>query len=175
MGMQRKGHPALLRRAVRNPLLTASRCSRRRPPARWPRSRPTTCPRSPVGGAGRDIDERLECGQLDVSAAEAARTERAHLRKRLSRLGHGAPGSDEHAEIDATAAPAPVLAAINAELARSEAGLVLVQLDDLVGQPEVGEPAWYKHRTSELEPLHERHPGTDRRGPGSARSTGTAA
>ena len=33
--------------------------------------------------SGRDIDERLELGQLDADSAEAARSERAHLRERL--------------------------------------------------------------------------------------------
>ncbi|MGA2803548.1 MAG: 1,4-alpha-glucan branching protein GlgB [Acidimicrobiales bacterium] len=86
--------------------------------------------------SGRDIDERLECGQLDVSSAEAARAERAHLRKRLWMLGHDDPGADGRGGSESVTAPAAVLAAVHAGLARSEAGLVLVQLDDLVGQPE---------------------------------------
>ena len=50
-----------------------------------------------------------------------------------------------------------MLAAIHAELARSDAGLVLVQLDDLSRAARFGQPAGDEHRTTELEPPHERH------------------
>ena len=81
----------------------------------------------------RDIDERLECAQLDPSSAEAARTERARLRERLSLLALKEP---DPGETDGSPTPSSVLAGIHDELARSDAGLVLVQLDDLLGQPE---------------------------------------
>ena len=84
---------------------------------------------------GHDVEERLECGQLDPSSAEQTLFERAHLRERLSALVH-----DDRATVGAeeTAAdePGPVLAAVHSELARSDAGLVLVQLDDVLGQEE---------------------------------------
>ena len=65
--------------------------------------------------------------------------------------------------------------AIHAELARSEAGLVLVQLDDLVGQPDsvnlpgtsTERPNWNRLTNATLEQIV--------RGPGAARSAGTAA
>ena len=85
--------------------------------------------------SGRDIVERLECGQLDPSSAEEARVQRTQLRARLSTLGPDEPGS-EHDSFDGTGAPRSVLTGVHAELARSNAGLVLAQLDDLVGQPE---------------------------------------
>ena len=51
-----------------------------------------------------------------------------------------APSDEPHAAdrdtTDDPSTPAQVLAAVHAELARSDAGLVLVQLDDLVGQPD---------------------------------------
>ena len=85
---------------------------------------------------GRDIDERLGCGQLDISSAEEARSERAHLRERLSTLVEDEPATGGREVLDGAEAPPSVLAAIHAELAKSEAGLVLVQLDDLIGQPD---------------------------------------
>ena len=83
----------------------------------------------------RDIDERLECEQLASSSADQARAERAHLRERIATLDHDEPGTEDD-NFDGSGAPRSVLSAIHAELARSDAGLVLVQLDDLVGQPE---------------------------------------
>ncbi len=90
--------------------------------------------------SGRDIDERLEHGQLDVDSAEAARSERAHLRERLlelarEELNEGATGGPSESVATSTATtPAAVLRAVHAALARSDAGLVLVQLDDVLGQ-----------------------------------------
>jgi len=86
--------------------------------------------------SGRDIDERLECDQLEASSADEARAERAHLRERLSTLGQDEPPANERDELEGSRTPGSVLAAIHAELARSDAGLVLVQLDDLLGQTE---------------------------------------
>jgi len=85
---------------------------------------------------GRDIDERLECSQLDPSSAEEARSERAHLRERLSALRQDGHGTDEPDGAGGADTPSSVLAAVHSELARSDAGLVLVQLDDVLGQEE---------------------------------------
>ena len=86
--------------------------------------------------SGRDIDERLECGQLDTSSAEQARSGRAYLRERLVTLGQDEHDPDERDKSDDTRTARSVLRAIHAELARSDAGLVLAQLDDLLGQPD---------------------------------------
>ena len=86
--------------------------------------------------SGRDIDERLECGQLDTSSAEQARSGRAYLRERLVTLGQDEHDPDERDKSDGTRTARSVLRAIHAELARSDAGLVLAQLDDLLGQPD---------------------------------------
>jgi len=86
--------------------------------------------------SGRDIDERVECGQLDVDSLGQARAERAYLRDRLSLLGQDDSATGERAATDGANPPASVLAAVHDELARSDAGLVIVQLDDLLGEPE---------------------------------------
>jgi alpha-1,4-glucan:alpha-1,4-glucan 6-glycosyltransferase/4-alpha-glucanotransferase len=84
----------------------------------------------------RDIDERLECCQLDPGSADEARSERARLRERMSQLLKDGPGTEETDEIAGADMPRSVLGAIHSELAQSDAGLVLVQLDDLLGQEE---------------------------------------
>src|ERR1019366_8493439 len=84
---------------------------------------------------GHDVEERLECGQLDPSSAEQTLFERAHLRERLSALVHD-DRATARPEETAADEPGPVLAAVNSELARSDAGLVLVQIDDVLGQEE---------------------------------------
>jgi len=86
--------------------------------------------------AGRDIDERLAYGQLDATSAEQARVERAHLCERLSALSRQGLPAGERDEGGEATTPSSVLAAVNEALARSGAGLVLVQLDDVLGQEE---------------------------------------
>jgi alpha-1,4-glucan:alpha-1,4-glucan 6-glycosyltransferase/4-alpha-glucanotransferase len=71
---------------------------------------------------GRDIAERVEYGQLDEARADIERAERERLCVALC---------DSAADTSA-----PALARVHDELARSDAGLVLVQLEDLVGQVE---------------------------------------
>ena len=86
--------------------------------------------------SGRDIEERLEYGQVDQSAAGEARAERAHLRERLSELADEEFPEATRDEFDGARAPGAVLAAVHAVMGRSDAGLVLAQLDDLLGEPE---------------------------------------
>ncbi len=83
---------------------------------------------------GHDIDERLECGQLDASSLTRVRAERAQLRERLSQLAETEFPAVARDELDGKNAPSAVLEAVHAVLARSEAGLVLVQLDDVLGE-----------------------------------------
>ncbi len=78
---------------------------------------------------GADIAERLELGWLDVESADAARRERAvqvaALRSAMRREGL----------LDADADDAPAVArAVLVRLALSDAGLVLVNLEDLWGE-----------------------------------------
>src|SRR5664280_2104773 len=74
--------------------------------------------------SGSDIDERENLGLLDALVAESSRDEREVLRRRLA-----------HAlERELDDEPADVLAALHAWLGASDAGLVMVQLDDLLGE-----------------------------------------
>jgi alpha-1,4-glucan:alpha-1,4-glucan 6-glycosyltransferase/4-alpha-glucanotransferase len=120
---------------------------------------------------GRDIDERLDCGQLDPSSAEEVRSERTRLRDRLSSLlggtGDGGAGASEAGTRDGGAdgleKPGAVLAAVNDALARSDAGLVLVQLDDVLGQEDsvnlpgtsTERPNWKRLTSATLEEIIE--------------------
>ena len=72
-----------------------------------------------------DLDERVAVGHLDEGAADHARAQRRHDRERLVRV----LGLD--AATDATS----VLDAVHAHLADSEAGLVMVQIEDLLKVP----------------------------------------
>jgi alpha-1,4-glucan:alpha-1,4-glucan 6-glycosyltransferase/4-alpha-glucanotransferase len=72
--------------------------------------------------SGLDIDEMLSLGRLDRPAAKAARHRRSTERQNLVReLGCGVDDD-----------PSVVLAAVHAFLADSDAGLVMVQLDDVL-------------------------------------------
>ena len=71
-----------------------------------------------------DIDERVQLGLLDAPSAERMRQRRADERRALA-LALGRTDSDE---------PNDVLVAVHEYLARSDAGLVMVQLDDLLGE-----------------------------------------
>ena len=84
---------------------------------------------------GRDIDERLECGRW--TRARPTRRDRngCTCRDRLSALGEDASSAGD-ADETVAGTPGSVLAAVHSELARSDAGLVLVQLDDVLGQEE---------------------------------------
>ena len=73
-----------------------------------------------------DIDERLELGLLDEGQAQVARLRRAQLRTALV----AALELDESEASD----PPTVLAGLHARLALSDAGLVMAQLDDLLGE-----------------------------------------
>lgn len=73
---------------------------------------------------GADIDERIQLGRLNPDAIQSARQRRSDERRGLAR----AVGCDEHDE------PGVVLAAVHAFLAESDAGLVMVQLDDVLGE-----------------------------------------
>ena len=111
--------------------------------------------------SGRDIDERVECGQLGATSVGEERTERAHLRERLSLLAQEEFRSDERDAPDGAGAPVAVLAAVHAALARSDAGLVFVQLDDLLGEPESANlpgtsterPNWQRRTSATLEQI----------------------
>ena len=113
--------------------------------------------------SGRDIDERVECGQLAAASAAGARAERAHLRERLSLLGEEVPPAGERDKADDARGPGCVLAALHDVLARSDAGLVLVQLDDLLGEPEsvnlpgtsTERPNWQRLTSATLEQIVE--------------------
>jgi alpha-1,4-glucan:alpha-1,4-glucan 6-glycosyltransferase/4-alpha-glucanotransferase len=74
--------------------------------------------------SGTDIDERLQLGHFDESTAQEARARRATQRRNLI----SALGCAEDASPDA------VLNAVHVFLADSEAGLVMVQLEDLLGE-----------------------------------------
>lgn len=73
---------------------------------------------------GADIDEREHLGLLDATSAEAGRQRRARERQALlTALGRS--------EDDA---PDDILLAVHQYLAKSEAGLVMVQLEDVLGE-----------------------------------------
>ena len=72
--------------------------------------------------SGADIAERFELGHLDLEGAAHARERREVERRDLVRA-LGCAEADE---------PAVILAAVHTYLAESDAGLVMVQLDDLV-------------------------------------------
>jgi alpha-1,4-glucan:alpha-1,4-glucan 6-glycosyltransferase/4-alpha-glucanotransferase len=86
--------------------------------------------------SGHDIDERVECGQLDEASVGETRAERAHSRERLFHLAQEEFPASDLDEGEGGRAPSSVLAAVHAVLGRSQAGLVLAQLDDLLGETE---------------------------------------
>ena len=69
-----------------------------------------------------DIDERVEVGHLSEEGAALARGHRRHDRERLVRVLGLGPDAE----------PDVVLDAVHAQLADSEAGLVMVQIEDLL-------------------------------------------
>ena len=101
--------------------------------------------------SGSDIDERENLGLLDALVAESSRDERDVLRRRLAHALECEPDDE----------PGDVLAALHAWLGESDAGLVMVQLDDLLGEPSaVNIPGtlheranWSRRATSSLEEL----------------------
>jgi len=70
-----------------------------------------------------DVDERVAVGHLSVDSAAGAREQRRADRERLVRVLGCGPD----------AAPREVLDAVHARLADSEAGLVMAQIEDLLG------------------------------------------
>jgi alpha-1,4-glucan:alpha-1,4-glucan 6-glycosyltransferase/4-alpha-glucanotransferase len=79
----------------------------------------------------RDVDERLELGQVDATTGADMRTRRLAERSRLvTLLDVDAAGPHEDAP------PEGLLAAAHGALAASEAGVVLVQLDDVLDELE---------------------------------------
>jgi 1,4-alpha-glucan branching enzyme len=76
-----------------------------------------------------DVDERLALGQVDGRTAAEMRAKRHAERSRLATVlgGAAADGDDP---------PAGLLAGVHRALAESEAGLVVAQLDDLLGERE---------------------------------------
>jgi alpha-1,4-glucan:alpha-1,4-glucan 6-glycosyltransferase/4-alpha-glucanotransferase len=74
-----------------------------------------------------DVDERLELGQVDATTGAEMRARRLAERSRLvTLLGVDASGPDD------AAPPEGLLAGAHVALAESEAGVVLVQLDDVL-------------------------------------------
>ena len=84
-----------------------------------------------------DIDERVSVGHLASDAADAARAQRRDDRARLCRvLG-----------LEPSVAPHVVLDAVHARLCDSDAGLVMVQVEDLLAQTRaVNLPGTYDER-----------------------------
>jgi alpha-1,4-glucan:alpha-1,4-glucan 6-glycosyltransferase/4-alpha-glucanotransferase len=76
----------------------------------------------------RDLEERIELGLLEASEVELLLSERSADRTRLASL---VPMADaqHHAS-----APESLLDAVHCQLAASQAGLVMLQLDDLLGE-----------------------------------------
>ena len=88
-----------------------------------------------------DIDERVEVGHLGEEGARHARARRRHDRERLvSALGLAPTGDVE---------PRVVLDAVHARLADSDAGLVMVQVEDLLQVAEaVNLPGTFDERSN---------------------------
>jgi 1,4-alpha-glucan branching enzyme len=89
----------------------------------------------------RDVDERLSLGQVDRATSEEMRAKRLFERARLATLLDGAaPGHSPDAEgtgaSEDDGPPGELLAAANRALADGDAGVVLVQLDDALGELE---------------------------------------
>ena len=101
--------------------------------------------------SGADIDEREQLGLLDALIAESSRDERDALRQKLADAV-GRSVDDE---------PGDILAAVHAWLADSDAGLVMVQLEDLLGERSAvnipgtlhERPNWSRLTSSSLEEL----------------------
>ena len=86
---------------------------------------------------GADIDERVAVGHLSEEASAPAHDGRRHDRQRLVRALHLPDDAD----------PRVVLDAVHATLADSEAGLVMVQIEDLLQVPSgVNLPGTYDER-----------------------------
>lgn len=105
----------------------------------------------------RDIAERVALGQVDEPTGASMLAERMAERSRLATL---APTRDAVLD-DGNAAPREVMTAAIDLLARSDAGLVVAQLDDLVGESEavnlpgtsVERPNWRRRTSKSLEEI----------------------
>ncbi|HLK46051.1 MAG TPA: 4-alpha-glucanotransferase, partial [Acidimicrobiales bacterium] len=76
---------------------------------------------------GRDVSELVELGQIDAATGAVMLEARHHERAALATLVDGSDGD---------APPPGLLAAALERLARSDAGLVVAQLDDVLGEHE---------------------------------------
>ncbi|HEV3212410.1 MAG TPA: 1,4-alpha-glucan branching protein GlgB [Acidimicrobiales bacterium] len=83
----------------------------------------------------RDVDERVSLGQVDAATGAEMRAKRLTERARLATLVGGTAAA---AEIDVPDDPPPsgLLVAANRVLADGEAGVVVLQLDDVLGERE---------------------------------------
>ena len=81
----------------------------------------------------RDVDERVTLGQVDDVTGAAMRAKRLLERARLASLLDGEVSGSAAAD---DAPPTGLLAATHQALADSDAGLVLLQLDDVLGEQE---------------------------------------
>jgi 4-alpha-glucanotransferase len=82
----------------------------------------------------RDIDIRVETGQLTAEEGARARSARARLVDRLSRLLCGAAGSDQSTDLDPL--PLRLLRCALQRMSTGGASLVLVSLEDLLMETE---------------------------------------
>jgi len=92
----------------------------------------------PLGGwwGAADVRLRGELGMAgDADALREAMAARAHERARLAEV-LDLPAADGEAEVDAGAPPAQAVVAAHAFLARTPCALMVVQLEDLLGQAE---------------------------------------
>ena len=84
----------------------------------------------------RDIDERVSLGQVDDTMGGLMRAQRRVERTRLSTLLPEPPNPPSPAAPLDGPPPEGLLAAVHDRLADSDAGVVLVQLDDVLGEHE---------------------------------------
>jgi len=82
-----------------------------------------------------DIDERVSLAQIDAAMGDVMRAQRRVERARLSTLLDPPDPPSRDAPLDGPP-PEGLLAAVHDSLADSDAGLVLVQLDDVLGERE---------------------------------------
>jgi alpha-1,4-glucan:alpha-1,4-glucan 6-glycosyltransferase/4-alpha-glucanotransferase len=107
----------------------------------------------------RDVDERLATGQVDAPTADVMRTERHRERARLLKAFpdlDGIDGIDEE-----SSPPGELLDAVMDVLGRSDAGVVVTQLDDAAGELDavnlpgtsIERPNWTRRTARSLEAL----------------------
>ncbi len=128
---------------------------------------------------GADIAERVALGQLDAADEPAARAERDERRRQLCAA----------LDLEADAEPEAVLEAVYVALADSDAGLVLVQVEDILGSmtsvnvpgTDTERPNWSQQTERSLEELAASTvlatalaPLRERRGFATTRSSGAA-